>query len=517
MRGLVSLLAAAGLAACASASPLWDYVNAPDDGTFSWFYTGVQYNYTGLTGYLLNVTSQHWEPVPNYSNRPIWTHQVLVVVPDQISNYTVASIYLTGGDNNGGVEPGYKEDALAAVAMANATKSVAATLWQVPAQPIVFSSDPEHAERTEDAAVGFTWKTFMDSGGDGPPEQILYFPMTRSAVKAMDAVTAFVPQVVPAADLQHWFVMGASKRGWITWLTAACDARVVGAAPIVMDLMNFEIGIQHMWQSLGNWTFAFAPYYDLNITNRFGTPIFDKLVQHIDVLNYKENLTMPILVIDATGDEFFQPYDDWVWWDTLKASNNAMNRLMIQNAEHSEATGFIELIIGAEAFAKSIFVGSTRPQLDWTLDLTGNSITATVQKTAGVPYKVTLWHAQSLPSQFANGSVGLPNRKDFRLVRGATPDDPCNYIKVHIFGEACIVPILWTGDTVTPTSETATEQVYTVTMPIPANDLYVGYFLEFEFVGPDSTAYRLTTQMNIQPYKWPYPTCYGDSCHGALV
>ena len=26
---------------------------------------------------------------------------------------------------------------------------------------------------------------------------------------------------------------------------------------------------------------------------------------------YKENLTMPKLVIDATGDEFFMPDDDW--------------------------------------------------------------------------------------------------------------------------------------------------------------------------------------------------------------
>ena len=33
----------------------------------------------------------------------------------------------------------------------------------------------------------------------------------------------------------------------------------------------------------------------------------------IDPLNYKPQLTMPKLVIDATGDEFFMPDDDYFW------------------------------------------------------------------------------------------------------------------------------------------------------------------------------------------------------------
>ena len=36
----------------------------------------------------------------------------------------------------------------------------------------------------------------------------------------------------------------------------------------------------------------------------------DVLALQVDPLSYKENLTMPKLVVDATGDEFFQVQDD---------------------------------------------------------------------------------------------------------------------------------------------------------------------------------------------------------------
>lgn len=123
----------------------------------------------------------------------------------------------------------------------------------------------------------------------------------------MDATEEFIASKVPGYNIKKWMAMGASKRGWTTWLLGAVAGdRLMGIAPVVMDLLNFSQGVQHMWQTLGNWTFAFTDYLDMGIPGYFGTPVVDVLAAVIDPLMYKENLTMPKLVIDATGDEFFQ-------------------------------------------------------------------------------------------------------------------------------------------------------------------------------------------------------------------
>jgi len=81
-------------------------------------------------------------------------------------------------------------------------------------------------------------------------------------------------------------------------------------------------------------------------------------------------------VIDSTGDEFFMPDDDWLWWGQLEGETY---RLMIQNAEHSMATGVIELLKGAQAFYDSLILQTQRPKFDWTMDYNGGVITVTTQ------------------------------------------------------------------------------------------------------------------------------------------
>jgi PhoPQ-activated pathogenicity-related protein len=71
------------------------------------------------------------------------------------------------------------------------------------------------------------------------------------------------------------------------------------------------------------------------------------------------------LVIDATGDEFFMPDDDWFWWGDLPGETN---RLMIANAEHSEATGIPTLLPGLIAFHQGLLMNSPRPVFSWSID-----------------------------------------------------------------------------------------------------------------------------------------------------
>lgn len=444
---------AVALAHGARGSALWDYVHTPDP-TYTWRDTGVLINGTfpcPWQAHVLNMTSQSWMDA-NFSTAHTWTHQLVVVRPLAAldASYSTAVMYVTGGGNQNPSVPDNTTEvrlcsALAVLEVASrgrltravstllaqgvaliallscATSTVGATLFQVPNQDIVFADDPEKQPRGEDAAVGFTWWDYINNPKlKDHPEVVLTAPMTKSAVRAMDTVTDFAEQ-----RWQHtvktFCVAGASKRGWTTWLTASVDKRVIGAVPIVMDMLNFAANVMHMYEAYGGWTFAFEPYWLLNITQDLTTPKIDVLAEQIDVLNYKENLTMPILVVDSTGDEFFMPDDDSFWWGEIPSAY----RLMVANAEHSMATGLAPLIEGVVAFYWSILDDTPRPEFTWSIAEGNGTITVT-SKTK--PANAFL--------KFATSAVGDGGRRDFRLIKGDTKADPCEFIPVHVFVSA---------------------------------------------------------------------------------
>src|SRR4029078_1193176 len=72
--------------------------------------------------------------------------------------------------------------------MARDTRTVVAELRAVPNQPVVFQDDPKHELRSEDDFIAYTWDHFLRTGDDRWPARL---PMTKSAVRAMDAMSAF--------------------------------------------------------------------------------------------------------------------------------------------------------------------------------------------------------------------------------------------------------------------------------------------------------------------------------------
>ena len=262
MRSLLLLTAAS--AVCAS--PLWDYVHK-DDGAFAWRDTGKTLHggppggNGSWTGYLLNVTSQAWLTPADFVGPfgHIWTHQVLVVVPDVIHYTDAAALWITGGGNDGAPDAlpdASDEDVLVCASMAVTVGTVCSVLYQIPNAPIVFAADPLRKSRSEDAAVAFTWAQYM-LHDRARPEWVLYFPMAKAGIKAMDATTEFM-RLIRGNEITRWVTAGASKRGATTWFTGAVDKRIIGIAPIVFDVLSFKAGVSHMWQTLGNWTFACA-------------------------------------------------------------------------------------------------------------------------------------------------------------------------------------------------------------------------------------------------------------------
>jgi len=86
-----------------SATPLDDYVAAPD-ASYSYGPDPLTtYSGSGWTATLWPMTSQTWRS-PEEVDRTVWEHQITIIVPDVVS-YTKAMLFIAGGSNNGDIPP----------------------------------------------------------------------------------------------------------------------------------------------------------------------------------------------------------------------------------------------------------------------------------------------------------------------------------------------------------------------------------------------------------------------------
>jgi PhoPQ-activated pathogenicity-related protein len=219
--------------------------------------------------------------------------------------------------------------------------------------------------------------------------------MTKSAVRAMDAVTAFLGSADGGGvKVDRFVVSGASKRGWTTWTTAAVDTRVVAIAPAVIDLLNVEPSFEHHWQAYGFWSDAVKDYVEHGIMDWMGSREFHALLRIEEPYEYRDRLTLPKFLVNASGDEFFLPDSSRFYFDALKGEKHLR---YVPNTGHSlEKTDAVETI---EAFYSDIVAGRRRPEVNWTFE--GDGSIKVVAKDR--PDAVRMWQASN------------PNARDFRL------------------------------------------------------------------------------------------------------
>jgi PhoPQ-activated pathogenicity-related protein len=426
-------------------TPLDRYVAAPDR----------HYKYElvktvpgqGNTSYIIDLTSQQWRTETEV-NRPIWKHWLTIVRPDDVKVDT-AMLFITGGTVD---QQAPATAAREIVDAAMTSHSVVAELRGIPNEPLVFSDDKK--VRTEDQIIAYTWVKFLKTGDETWP---LRMPMTKAAVRAMDTVTAFCS--TPAGGsvkVVRFVVAGASKRGWTTWTTAAADPRVVAIVPMVIDTLNNVKSFEHHYQAYGAYSTAVKDYQDMGLMDVSETPQYQALMKLEDPYSYRDRYTMPKLVINSTGDQYFLPDSSRFYFDGLPGEKYLR---YVPNTKHNLNADARESLV---AFYDAVVRGQERPKFSWKFETNGDIRVTTADR----PTEVKLWSATN------------PDKRDFRL------------------------------DTIGPAYKStvleADGKKYVGRVDKPAKG-WTAYFVELTYPSGGKYPFKFTTAVRVTPDSLPFP------------
>ncbi|CAF1366256.1 unnamed protein product, partial [Rotaria sordida] len=464
------------------ATPLDDYVNAPDP-YFSWTIIET-YEEPDYKLYIVNLTSQKWID-ETFSSRPIWWHYLCITVPNQLTRPNTAFMLIDGGSNTDGIPKPTDESVALMSMLALGTGSITADLQDIPNVPIRFMASflliNWEETRNDNAALAWTWKAFIDNQSN--PAVLLHLPMTKASVRAMDAVQKFTAQLrIPVPET--FVIGGASKRGWTTWTTAAVDTkRIIGATSIVMDLVNLQINLHHLYRSLNGWTFAMKDFYELDIFRTIDTNNFTQMAGIIDPYNYfNRYTTIKTLQIQTTGDEFFL-LDNEICPPELQRATGGTYLRRIPNAEHQCIGHLISIVLTIRSFYLSIYEKQTLPSLQWikSSNNTHGYIRAVVDFSVGPkPINGIGYRARTLNDK----------RRDFRLFIG-DPSDPV---------KPMANPVIWFTTPLVTEAQTDTTIIYSLTIERPL-DGWEGFFIQVNFPGPDGSVLELTSETQLLAFN----------------
>lgn len=354
-----------------------------DDQSFTWEIK-EKYSSGDLAVYNLMVTSQKWREFT-------WRHQVTVIVPDTVA-YDGALLFISGGSNKEEI-PNWKKPDDGNIRMmehiAQNNQAVVAVVFQVPNQPL-------YDNLTEDELISLTFHNYRNEKDYTWP---LLFPMTKSAVRAMDAIQEFAEENLQTG-ITRFLVSGASKRGWTTWLTGANDSRVEAIAPMVIDMLNMPVSITYHLEAWGDYSIQIQDYVELGIAQDVDTPDGQELTAMVDPYSYREKLTMPKLILNGTNDEYWPADAIKHYIDEIPGENYLH---YVPNAGH-DLGDKRQAIQALSAFFGKTLAGNGYPVCSWSFEENGQEIKLKIDATEEELQGVRLWSAFSEDRDFRDNT-----------------------------------------------------------------------------------------------------------------
>jgi PhoPQ-activated pathogenicity-related protein len=390
-----ALFAAIAVALSLSAVPparggdLPAYLGAEQDPAFSWE-VAASVPVPGATLHVVKLTSQVWQGIT-------WRHWLRVIVPQDLRHPEDAVLIISGGRFREQPPAALTGEALLLPSIANKTGAILCLLEQVPNQPLF-------GGKREDALIAYTFERFLETGDESWPALL---PMTRSAIRAMDAVQAFSAGKL-GKKVERFYVTGASKRGWTTWLTAAADSRVKALAPMVIDVLNMSKQMPHQLEMFGDYSEQIHDYTLLGLPQKVASPEAARLLALVDPYSYRERLTAPKLVVLGTNDPYWPVDAVNLYFGDLAGEKYIHYE---PNAGHGLGPGAYEAITG---FFSSLMEGEKRPQFRWERRATADGGASIVVSAGDPPLSVEVFSAESPSRDFRKAEwTGAP------LARGA--------------------------------------------------------------------------------------------------
>lgn len=353
---------------------IYQYVRRPEPA-FAWQLAQHQKLEKGEV-YHLEVTSQQWHDIT-------WKHALTVCEPQKIRHPKHMLLFVTGGRNGGKPDEG---DLRTGLALAELCQARIALLHQVPNQPLL-------GNRKEDDLITETWLRYLDTGDETWP---LLFPMVKSAVKAMDALEEFAEQQWET-KLEGFVITGASKRGWTSWLTPVVDNRVIGTAPIVIDVLNFRPQMKHQKETWGKYSDQIIDYSSKGLIVEGEENARERQLRlMMDPFTYRQQLELPKLLVNGTNDPYWVCDAMRLYWDDLHGPKYV---LQVPNAGHGLQGGKELALSTVAAFFQHQASGTPLPQVKWSRQLDGETIQLNMScSTKAVGARV--WVAQSQTKDF---------------------------------------------------------------------------------------------------------------------
>jgi len=375
----------------AQATALDDYVAKPDPAySYNRYHTE---NNIAYKTYFIEMVSQQWRTLAEV-DRPVWTHELSITVPTvrHSSSNRTALMLINGGSNGGTLDTETNEFAAALAAISG---SVVAVVNQIPNQPLYFTDEVD-VRRKEDAILAYSLDKYLDTGD---PEWPVHVAMVKAAVRAMDTIQNYLEDE-ESITIEDFIVLGGSKRGWTTWLTAAVDSRVKAILPISIDMPNLEEQFTHHWEAYGFYAPALDDYAGFDLPCRMQSQLGAELLDIIDPYNYRNRYTLPKLIVNSAGDQFFTSDSSQFYFHDMPGPKLMRYTFNTDHGQGEDQDAIIDLVVGALLWMDDVNSDNTGPQFEWSFEADGS---IKVQTSGNEPDKVYLWQATN------------PDARDFRL------------------------------------------------------------------------------------------------------